>query len=101
VEIDNVEEMKNILEKAGFTRILTLTKERKMGKLREFEINLDRVRELGNYVEIALESDRHDARKDLIDFIKELGFTEGQIEHRGYAAIIWHSMGIKFEGTQG
>jgi predicted adenylyl cyclase CyaB len=93
--------MKSILEKTGFVNVFSLSKVRKKAVFRGFEINLDRVEGLGEYVEIALVSENHGSRKALISFIRELGFREDQIEHRGYAAIVSHRMGIKFEGTQG
>ena len=100
VEINDPEEMKKILRRIGFTTLFIITKEREPGTLDGFEVNLDNVEGLGHFIEVALESeDKKDARKRIIDFVNKLGFRENEIEHRGYAAILSQSMGVKFEGT--
>lgn len=101
VEIDNIEEMKRILEKAKFSLAYTVCKERLSGKLNEFSFNLDKVKGLGNYIEVELIS--NDAKKDqekIKDFLRSLGIKDNQFERRGYPEIIagkdgFHSHGQK------
>ena len=100
--IDNPDEMQEILKKIGFKKMITITKERTVGKLGEFGVCIDKVKELGNYVEFEIISDDvEQGKKKIDDLFKKLKVSEEQVEHRGYAAIIFQNMGVKFEGTQG
>ena len=100
--IENPNDMQAILEKIGFKKVITITKERTFGKLGEFSICIDKVKELGNYIEFEIISnDAKQAKNKINELLKKLNISENQIEHRGYAAIIFQDMGVKFEGTQG
>lgn len=99
-EISNPEETKLMLEKIGFSKVTTMTKKRISGKLDEFELCLDDIKELGTYLEIALDSsDGEAAKKKLIELLNKLGFDESQIIHKGYGAMLFERLGVKFEGT--
>ncbi len=104
-EINNSEVMRKILEKIGFSHVFSINKTRSAGKLGEFEVCIDDVKELGKYLEIALDSEdlknKEEAKEKIDKLIAELGFDKPDVEHRGYAAIISQNMGIKFEGGAG
>jgi predicted adenylyl cyclase CyaB len=97
--------MRNILEKSNFSHVFSIIKTRTIGKLGEFELCIDDVKELGKYLEIALHSEdlknAEGAKEKISNLIAELGFDESNVEHRGYAAIISQNMGVKFEGGAG
>lgn len=100
VEIDSDDKMHNLLLALGYTRALTITKERTPGMFGEFELCLDDIQELGLYLEISLDSeDKENAKKKLVSFLNSLGFKEEYIEHRGYARILFEKMGVKYEGV--
>ena len=100
--IDNPNEMSDMLDKIGFSKVLTITKERTTGKLGEFGVCIDKVNDLGNYVEFEIISnDVESGKKKIDELFKKLNISEDRIEHRGYAAIFFQNMGVKFEGTQG
>ena len=89
VKIDNIEEMKKILEKSRFTLAYQVSKERISGTLDEFSFNLDKVKELGDYIEVELISNDAEKAQDRIkDFLKKLEIKENQFERRGYPEII-------------
>ena len=93
VEISNPEEMTKILKRTGFTKLFTIVKDRTPGELNGFEVNLDRVRGMGNFLEVALQSEnKQEARKRIMELLNRLGFKESEIEHRGYAAMFSQSM---------
>jgi len=99
-EIQNAEETKAILLKLGFAKALSMTKNRLSGKLDDFELCLDDVKELGTYMEIALDSsDEKKAREDILKLLNKLGFDENQIVHKGYVAMLFERLGVKFNGT--
>lgn len=101
-EIINSKSAKKILELAGFEKVLTKTKERQTGKLGKINICLDKLKGLGNYVEFEIISNNPEkAKKEIINLIKKLELSEKDIEHRGYAAIIFQKKGVKYEGTGG
>jgi predicted adenylyl cyclase CyaB len=89
VQINDAEKMNDILLKSGFVQILHLVKSRIKGELDEFELCVDDVKELGTYLEVALEGkDKKTARKKLLELLGNLGFNEKDIEHRGYPEIM-------------
>jgi predicted adenylyl cyclase CyaB len=100
-EIKDPEEMKKILLKSGFSQVLIMTKERTPGELGDFELCLDDIKELGTHLEIALDSnDEKIAKKRIVELLGKLGYGESQIIHKGYVAILFERMGVKFrDGT--
>jgi len=91
---------KALLEAAGFVQVLTMTKTRIPGTLEDFELCLDDIKELGTHLEIALDShDGHTAKKKIVELLGKLGYQEKDIIHKGYVAILFERMGVKFEGT--
>jgi len=100
-KIENPKEMENILKAANFTNVFTLNKTRVLGKLGEFEICMDDVKELGKFMEVGLISEEKEKpRNRIVEFLKELGFEEKDIEKRGYGEIIGEKLGHKFDGMR-
>ena len=101
-EIADPDEMERILGSAGFVTVFRLNKTRNRGRLGEFEICIDDVKELGKFMEVCLDSEEKDSsRERIIAFLKELGFTEGSIDTRGYGEIIGEEqLGQKFSGMR-
>ncbi len=101
--IDDEKEMQNILETMGLFNVFTLNKERVPGRLDEFELCLDDVKELGKFLEVALDSEdkeKENARDMIIEFMKTLGISEKDIEKRGYGEIIGEKLGHRFDGMR-
>lgn len=102
LQISDAEEMKKIINQLGFTKVFTLTKKRIPGRLEEFGLCLDDVKELGKYLEVEVISDNPDEGKEKIrQLMTRLGIDDREVEHRGYGAIILQSMGVKYEGVDG
>lgn len=100
-EITNPEEMEKILLNSGFALVYTMTKERLPGKLDEFEICLDNIKELGKYIEVALESDnRKEARNKIEEFFLRIGFDKDQIIYQGYGEMMFKNLGVKYNGLE-
>lgn len=99
-EIGNPEAARKLLEAAGFSQFLTMTKTRIPGKLEDFELCLDDIKELGTHLEIALDSqDSHKAKERIVELLGKLGFHENDIIHKGYVTILQERMGVRFDGT--
>lgn len=101
VKIDDAKEMKIILEKSGFTLAYTITKERISGKLDKLSFNLDRVKELGDYIEVELVSHEAEKAQAIIkDFLKSLGIRDNQLDRRGYPEIVAAKQGFYSKGQK-
>jgi predicted adenylyl cyclase CyaB len=95
--IDNEEQARRIAETMGLVNVFTFHKRRLFGRMGEFEILLDDVKELGKYIEFALESDeKENTRRKIIEFMKTLGIEEKDVERRGYGEIMGEKLGHKF-----
>ncbi len=98
--IDDAQETRQMLEKSGFIASLVFDKEREEGKLGEISICLDTIPELGEYIELEIISDDVESGKEkLISLISEFGYSESDIEHRGYVAILMERQGVVYENT--
>ena len=101
-KIEKPDELRKILELAGFSKLFAINKERTYGKLDNFEICLDKIKELGDYAEFEIiADDAAEGKRVIHELFKKLNVSEKDVEHRGYAAIISQNMGVKFEGTNG
>ena len=100
-EISDPEQLRSILEKIGFVERVSMHKTRLPGKLDDFELCLDDIEELGTYMEIALDSEDGNKAKDrIMGLLAKLGFSEKDIEHKGYVALLFEKLhGVRFKGT--
>lgn len=97
VEIKDIENMKNILEKMGYTNVLTINKTRTKGIFNQFNLCIDNINELGHYIEIELcNEDTKEAKQKIISLLKEIGIDQKDIEERGYARILFERQGVKY-----
>jgi adenylate cyclase class 2 len=100
VEIDDPEEMDSILSEIGYVKVLTMAKERTSGTFEDLEVCLDNIGELGYFIEIAVDSeDKEGGKEKIVRFLNKLGFKEEEIEHRGYARILFENQGVMYEGV--
>ncbi len=99
--IDNAEQVRKMLETMGLINVFTFHKKRIHGRLGEFEVLLDDVKELGKFVEVGLISDESEGtRARIIEFIRKLGIEEKDIEKRGYGEIMGEKLGHMFDGMR-
>ncbi len=99
--IDNVKEMQKILEKLGLVKVFSIEKIRIPGQLGKFKFNLDKVKEIGSYVEVELiDKNGERAQNKIRELYSELGISEQQLERRGYGEIVSAKMGIKSNGVK-
>ncbi len=80
-----------IFKKRGFTDQIIIYKTREIFQYEDFEIVLDYVKKLGEFVEIELKSDEQDpiqGKKLIYDLLKKIGLTEFIQFDRGYLCMI-------------
>lgn len=98
--IESEEQAIRIAQAMGLVNVFTFHKKRTRGEYEKFELCIDNVRELGTYLEVALEPDesceKEALRGTIIEFLKSLGIEEKDIERRGYGEIMGEKMGHKF-----
>jgi adenylate cyclase class 2 len=99
--IENPGQAMEILLKMGYSHLFDINKKREKGMLDEIELCLDNVKQLGKYLEIAIEADaKEGAKQKIMALFQKIGVNEIQIEPKGYARIISENMGIKFRGVK-
>ena len=86
------EEIIMLLENLGFTEVAEVTKKRKKFYLGNQEISLDKIENLGWFVEIENiarnEGERKKALKENIKLLKELGLNEGNVVSEPYRDLV-------------
>lgn len=92
-QLSNIDEMKDYLPKLGlksegFEPIMVVDKIRRSYIYKNCEISIDKVKDLGNYIEIEYkgESDDVEEIQDLLrSVLKEMNVSAGEMDHKGYA----------------
>ncbi|QQS60078.1 class IV adenylate cyclase [Candidatus Falkowbacteria bacterium] len=87
-EVKEPDQMHNILSILGWTPIVGVKKIRRKGKLGEYEICLDQVEKLGDFVELeklaADDVNPEQIREELFKELETLGLSRNDEETRGY-----------------
>jgi len=98
VYIKNLEQLQKTFSALNFKKLITVNKEREIYNYNdEFEIGLDKVKELGNFIEIETIKDFGDietARNKLFEFAKTLGVDTGKTDVRGYPYLLMEKKGL-------
>jgi adenylate cyclase class 2 len=97
-EIQNPDQLKRIFSALDFKRLVTVEKEREVYLYKdEFEIALDKVKELGYFIEIEAVKDFGNVEKTrerLFEFARKLGIDISRIDKRGYPFLLMRKKGI-------
>lgn len=87
-EVSNYEAMRAILNELDIMEIVTVDKIRETYLIDDmYEIVLDMVKDLGNYLEIEalkLQGDIKNTRNEMINFLNAIGIMNLNIDYRGY-----------------
>lgn len=102
-EISNVDSMRKILQYLGNTEYLRIKKERKSGKYGNIEVNLDRIKDLGVFVELELMHDDVEfAKTELRNFLsEELQCRNAEVVDRGYVQLMEDYLSNKKQASDG
>jgi adenylate cyclase class 2 len=97
-EIESKEQLENIFSALNFKKLVTVEKEREVYVSDDgFEIALDRVKELGNFIEIEATKSFgsiEETREKLFEFAKNLGVDVSKIDKRGYPFLLMKKKGL-------
>lgn len=94
-EIKDIKKVIKILEKLDFKHIVTVKKTRISYKYRQFQIDIDQVEKLGNFIEIEYKGKAKDFRtgyKKILDLIYLIGLKNWQEIKSGYAEMMFNTV---------
>jgi adenylate cyclase class 2 len=100
LKIENGERMIKILTALRFKETARIEKDRSIWRYRDFEISLDEVKKLGNFVEFEYKgrvTDPAEDKKRLFDLVKEIGLKNWRKTKRGYCFMLWNPGKEHFE----
>ena len=94
VSISDSDNMGEILTSLGFTPVRNIVKKRKKYRLGDFEISLDDVRELGNFMEVEYLAKGSEINKEKLEsifkFIEKLGISRESTIRESYLEMLLH-----------
>ena len=92
-EIEDIVAIDKILSTLGWKPEVAVVKTRKQGKLGEYQVCLDGVEQLGNYIELEKiadeDSDPEKIRDELLKTLEPFGLTRSDEETKGYDTLIY------------
>lgn len=87
-DIEDPQELKDILEKVGFEIYVEVRKQRKVFEIEGFEVTLDRINDIGGFVEIETTAEDSDRNK-MYEIAEKLSLKENQkVTGKGYPDIV-------------
>jgi adenylate cyclase class 2 len=100
--IEDIHAAEKILEALEFNNIITVDKLRKIWTFGDYEIALDSIKNLGDFVEIEYigSDDKIDPKKvtdEMIKFLKEIGVGKITRNYVGYPFIVLFPDEVKYE----
>ena len=89
-EIKDPESLQKLMLSNGFVEVVKINKKRKTYKLDGFEINIDDVENLGNFVEVEIHAeDAEHGKEKIINFVTQtLKIPEENIVQKGYVKLM-------------
>ncbi|MDA3856100.1 MAG: class IV adenylate cyclase [Candidatus Woesearchaeota archaeon] len=98
IDIADMSSTKRIIEKLGFEEFFTIKKQRAYYQFEDFEIALDNVDGLGEFIEVELmveaDSQKEEAKKRCLYLLKKLGL-EANLEKQKYGDLIIEKKNLK------
>lgn len=92
VKVENGKVLLKILKDLAFTEICRIDKKRELFQYQDFEIVLDKVKKLGNFIEVELEGNfqnREKHKKRIVEVLDKLGVKKEQYcEWGGYVELM-------------
>jgi len=86
VKIENSPDVIKLLHKLGFEMWVTLEKEREMYQFSKFLVSLDKVRDIGNFLEIEIKMEV--LQQEIFGLLDKIGISRNSIEKRTYLELV-------------
>ncbi len=97
--IKDIDQMKKLFNALNFKPIVKVDKNRKIWDYEDYEISVDRVIGLGNFVEIEFKEKSNNPKKvtnEMIEFLKKIGVGKIQGNYQGYPFLLLFPDEAKF-----
>ena len=91
--------IKNILERLEFKKLVEVKKERVSWMYKGVEVSIDRIKELGEFIELEITThfdDPKTAKEHLYKLVEEIGAMVGEEDYRGYPFMLLKKQGYDF-----
>jgi len=101
-KIENIDQIRKILSAINFKSVAVVDKLRKIWTYKEYEIAVDSVRELGDFVEIEYidknkKTDPKKITEEMIKFLKKVGCGKITRNYVGYPFLLLFPKEVKYE----
>jgi adenylate cyclase, class 2 len=92
--VDNAEEANELLDKLGYHEVVRVNKKRQKCKLNGLKICLDKVEELGYFVEVEKMTDEDSSKvqEELFQFLETLGVSREDRVFQGYDTLMYKKL---------
>lgn len=101
IEDDDMEKTEKMFKALGFKSIAKVKKERKTWKYKDYEIAVDKVEDLGDFIEIEYNSkedeDHEQIVKEMLDFVRDFEVGEIRRVHMGYPFLLLFPQDVMYE----
>lgn len=101
--IENGDALKRIFKSLNFEKVIIVDKTRNTWFYKDCEVAIDKVIDLGEYLEIEAKRDFRnigEAKKHIYKILKEIGAEVGEQDFVGYPYRLLEKQGYKFEGKK-
>jgi adenylate cyclase class 2 len=100
-KIEDLVKLKNIFSVLNFKPLVTVDKIRKIWVYKDYEVAVDSVKNLGDFVEIEYigkgKVDPKEITKEMVDFLKSVGCGKIKRDYQGYPFMLLFPHEVKFE----
>jgi len=86
--VSDGEVMMEILRRLGYMEWVTIEKERRTYRHGDVTFELNRVRHLGDFVDIEIMTDDPGQRRRIMEMVRQLGYSEEDVEPRLYSELL-------------
>lgn len=102
LSIEDINRMKRIMQALNFKSVTIVDKTRKSWDYKDYEVSMDSIKELGDFVEIEYKGDDKNAdpkkiTAGMIKFLKDVGCGKIEQNHVGYPFQLLFPDEVKFE----
>lgn len=92
-EFSNLDQMKDIIDYLGYEKVVNVNKKRSIAKKEGYEISLDSVEGLGDFLEVEsmvpMDTDGVETQKEMWKFLIKLGLDQKDEVIRGYDTLVY------------
>jgi adenylate cyclase class 2 len=96
-KIEDIDALRKLFENLNFRELIIVEKNRDIWNYKGTEISIDKVKELGNFIEIEAKgnfSNIEEAKKHLYKILKELDAEVGEQDFEGYPYLLLKQKGL-------